>query len=431
MDNEKYEFLTYTLVLEWTVNGVAKTPVTIQMFHCTNTPLLSKYWAYSQERRSQMKKLISILVVLSLMLSCSGYAFAAGETISENSFSSAKEQFLLNTVSDIVPQLTNTKLSSTSKVYLGAALSAYKIEDATISKVEYEIYPVLIDNEIVAIAQLSQNNAGEYTVCFVTSLAEGLQRYYQNRPKEAFSLVIAYEGVFLVDSGNDITCTYSAISEGLTSIRSVKNDWSNLKHTAIEANNSIPVEQIDLSVQDNEIEGTRSLQFMTLSVPYVANDTSTCSNADCNGRGLCWAASIAMIINYYRDTSYSAKSVHDATGCYSTGVPANYKSAIRTFGAYAYGAYYTFNYSTIQTIVQGYHPAYMRIERTDSDGNEYGHAIVPYGYYYNPDSASEKYFYYMDPNYGGGIASFPASGDPQITTSGNTYTFDYYIGTSW
>ena len=137
-----------------------------------------------------MKKLISILVVLSLMLSCSGYAFAAGETISENSFSSAKEQFLLNTVSDIVPQLTNTKLSSTSKVYLGAALSAYKIEDAIISKVEYEIYPVLIDNEIVAIAQLSQNNAGEYTVCFVTSLAEGLQRYYQNRPKEAFSLVI-------------------------------------------------------------------------------------------------------------------------------------------------------------------------------------------------------------------------------------------------
>ena len=82
-------------------------------------------------------------------------------------------------------------------------------------------------------------------------------------------------------------------------------------------------------------------------------------------------------------------------------------------------------------IVQGGHPAFMRIKRTDSTGNSYGHAIVPCAYYYNSDSSSLKYFSYMDPNYGQGTAVFPSSGTVAITTGGYTYNFDYYISTLW
>ncbi len=366
---------------------------------------------------------LTILLILVLIISMGSISFAAPYN--------EEEQYLTNAVSDIIPQLMKTNLDANTKCSLGKALCAYKIEDGHITTIDYSIYPIIINDDVTAIAQLSQNDAGEYSVCCITSVADGIQAFYKNNPKESFCLVYAYEGVYIVDSAKRITLAHSAINESLTSIADIEMNWSNLKHTPLKILKDVSVSTVDLISQDNDVVmgGTRALQFMTLSVPYVPNATSTCSN--CYGRGLCWAASIAMIINYYRGTSYSAKNIHDATGCYSDATPSNYKSAIRTFGAYAYGAYYTFNFSTIQTIVQGYHPAFMRIERTDSSGVEYGHIIVPYGYYYYPESSSTKYFYFMDPNYGGGIASFPTSGAVQISTNGYTYTFDYYIGTSW
>ena len=53
-----------------------------------------------------------------------------------------------------------------------------------------------------------------------------------------------------------------------------------------------------------------------------------------------------------------------------------------------------------------------------------GYVIVPYGYYYDPDANSSKYFYYIDPNYGGGIAEFPDSGELFVPTDGVNYYFD-------
>lgn len=57
-----------------------------------------------------MKKLISILVVLSLMLSCSGYAFAAGEIISENNFSNDAELSTYLTKQDTSNEIYNKLL---------------------------------------------------------------------------------------------------------------------------------------------------------------------------------------------------------------------------------------------------------------------------------------------------------------------------------
>ena len=59
----------------------------------------------------------------------------------------------------------------------------------------------------------------------------------------------------------------------------------------------------------------------------------------------------------------------------------------------------------------------MQMNRIDRD-------IENPNYYYDPDANSSKYFYYIDPNYGGGIAEFPDSGELFVPTDGVNYYFD-------
>ncbi len=360
-----------------------------------------------------MKRIISTLLVLSMFMSMS---IAAVSIESE-----AKRNYLNDVVKGLVSQSIVSSKSSNGKYYIGNKIYSYKIEQERIAETDYELYPVFADDKIVTVVQLSQNDTGAYSACCFTSIAENVQKYFERNHEKETCIIYAHEGIYVYSSDNEMECIQNVENTYLSPL-----NINRVEREALKFNTINKIREVEVQVVHS-----RAKQHMTLSVPFVSNQTSICSNEDCDGVWMCWAASIAMIINYYRGTSYTARNVHDATGCYSTAIPANYMSALRTLGAYAYGPYYSFSFTNALTLVQGGHPAFMRIEREVSNGVNEGHAIVPYGYHYDPDNSPLQFFLFMDPNYGGGIASFPSSGDLEITTDGSTYVFDYYIGTSW
>lgn len=367
-----------------------------------------------KENNYMKKKAISFVLAIAMCLSMTSVAFAAEEP---NSM-----QETVSKVATILPLLCG---GISDDCYLGEELDAYQITgEGEIETIEYRLYPVFSDEEIVALAQVAENSQGEETVSCITAYAGDLQAYYERNPNEKVAIVFAKDGVYILPEGQFPVQIYTADNIGLGEVVTATDSWNQLSASRIETEVSfVPV-----------ASRTRALQFLTLNVEIVPNVGVGCTKADgtgCDDLGLCWAASMAMIVNYFRDTSHTTSSIHTYTGCMSHDTSSSdYKRELRDFGLYVYGAYSTFTYTTIVNLTQGDRLAFMRIERSyveDNKTKKIGHIIVPYGYFYDPDANSSKYFYYIDPNYGGGIAEFPDSGELLVPTNGVNYYFDYYL----
>lgn len=360
------------------------------------------------------KKIISLILAIAMCLSMTSGAFAAVEP---NSI-----QETMSKVATILPLLCE---NISENCYLGEELDAYQVTgEGEIETIEYRLYPVFSDEKIVALAQVAENSQGGETVSCITAYAGELQYYYGRNPNVKVAIIFARDGVYILLEGQTPEKIYAADNVGLGEIAVIANNRAQIDVSSITTERSFTPTVLQ----------SRALQFLTLDVVRVPNVGVGCSNSNgtgCDDIGLCWAASMAMIVNYFCDTSHTTSSVHTYTGCMSySASSSDFKRELKDFGLYVYGAYSTFTYSTIVNLTQGDRLAFMRIERSYVENNQtkkMGHIIVPYGYYYNPDTSSPKYFYYMDPNYGGGIAEIPDSGALPVPTSGLNYYFDYYL----
>jgi len=307
-------------------------------------------------------------------------------------------------------------MNSKEDFYLGNKLTAYKVMISGIEDIDYDIYPIISRGRTIAFAQATYNDENELVVSCVRSFANELQHCLDNNVEGEFVIVYSKEGVFLVDKSKELYYIYEASNAGLSSIENIDLQRETLNYKKIERK-----EILNLNYYQS-----RALQYQALNVPYVYNENVNCNV--CNQKGLCWAASMAMIVNYYYGSSYDTSSIHSSTGCMCDATAWQYKAKLQNW-VYANGPYFSFSYNTIAGLIQSNYLSFMRLAPTGS--NTIGHIVVPYGYYWNEPVSSTKYFYYMDPNYGGGIQSFPSSGSLYVTTSGVTYTFHYYISCYW
>ena len=369
-----------------------------------------------------MKKIICSILIVAMFLSLTSTAFASDTQISE--LKETVSQNAIKQVSEMVPVLCEN-LSSTC--YLGEALRAYLLtKEGTIEPKEYDVYPVLSGGNIVALAQVAEIDGTENVSC-ITGYAAELQAYYAQNQNAKIAIIYAHDGIYLLTENQLPTKIYSAEQATLGEIGDVARRSYQVDVGKITA--KIPFSP--------RTQNSRAIQSVILDVVPVANDNVTCSREpSCNSVGLCWAACMAMITNYYRGTSYNTNTVHAARGCMSYEKTANdYKQALILFGMYVNGPYYSFTYSDAVTLAENNRLGFMRIYRIYSENGitrNDGHMIVPCGYYYNPDSSSTKYFCFKDPNHNGtGMQAIPASGLLSVTTSGRVYQFDYYLDCSW
>lgn len=362
-----------------------------------------------------MKRFWAMFLMLAVLISTNGNALAIATIVDEN-----ETQEILNALSTLLPHACNLPEGKNVQYSLGNKLKAYKLEAGELTSIEYDMYPVFANNVVVAIAQVAQNQSGEQIISCLTAFATMLQEYYEENPQQELALIFAKEGTYVVSASAAPVCISTVENEGLSSIDSVENRNNGYSRDALSPAHSFSVSSTPKS---------RSTQFMIMNLDYVSNETSTCTNSKCTGRGLCWAASAAMVAKYYTGITYTAKEVHDLTGCYSNATVLEHISVLRALGVYASGAYYSLSYSTIQANTQADMLMYTRIERTTEEGTNAGHIIVVNGYYYVPDSTTRIY-YFMDPNSGLVTAIYPTSGEFTVATSGRTYTFDFYLRAS-
>lgn len=107
--------------------------------------------------------------------------------------------------------------------------------------------------------------------------------------------------------------------------------------------------------------------------------------------GLCWAASVATIVNYRNGTAYTAKNVADRMGIeYNTGgTLENASLALNLYGVMYKAIYNQISWTLVKKNIDQKRPIYVA---ATSSGN--GHAVACFGYKVNNQ---KKYVYFWNP----------------------------------
>lgn len=349
-----------------------------------------------------MKKIKSVLCcVLSICILFSVSSIPASATEFHSELSA-----IIEYVSVLFPRICDLTVFD-EPLYLGNKLSAYRIgNEGNPVPVDYDMYPVLSGDKVIGFANVI-NASDDIQVTCSTGLAKELQDYLDYYGNSAFSIIYIEDGVCLIGaSGNIVWLQHPSADAQLNCDNVIQ---SNLSMSAI-----VPLAAIDSQPMEMD------LLYNTLRITNVAN-TST----DCCPRGICYAACMAMMANYFKNQSYTALQVHDAFGCINT---SDYhdldKECIRYLGMFAGGPYYNsmFNLSNVADCIDANMLLLLDLQHTNAS-----HNVVVYGYAASSDFTNQ-YFYFMDPNYSGNsISNFPNSGLCYVTTSGYTFSVHCYI----
>lgn len=139
---------------------------------------------------------------------------------------------------------------------------------------------------------------------------------------------------------------------------------------------------------------------------------------------------MAMIVNYYETTNYSARGLHSVTGCLGSSLalirPLTYINTLSDFGMTDYDlSYGNLNYDKMYDYIEADRLLFMRLYDFDKDA---GHIVVGIGYQY---TTSVERFFIQDPNEGFLSMDFPELGIVYVPLGSYNYEVDYYIAVDW
>lgn len=349
-------------------------------------------------KKSTVIKVACIILLLSLVLGNSPFSYALPvESIN------ADEAAIVTHVRESLVIMDELAITKDDTVYLGSKLSAYYIKDDTLLPSEYESYPVYINGKIASIVDVVRIDGEVSQVTIGVSFARELQQVLSQNLDIPFTIIYDESGVYLKFSNqNEMICL---MLYGDTSETSSLNATNKIVYENVAPKNLI---DIQASVSP------RTMLSKKLNLSQVSN---TSVYPCCRG-GICWAASIAMIANYYKGTSYSALGIHDMCNCKE--LKANYHPQqmllMEDLGLYVQGRHYSFTFNSLYNCIEN--DQLLLLDLQSSSG---AHNVVAYGYYSNTVSDVER-FHYMCPNVGARYASFPSSGTVSFTLSGIIYT---------
>ncbi len=359
------------------------------------------------------KRIISVFLLLTFVA-----IFIVPAMASEDNNGSSKNadlHIISNYVGDMYPKMFESFVpveNSKMPVFLGNKLSAYRVEDnGDIFTCDYEVYPVILNDSVVGIANVIRNNTDVYQVSCGIDFAPELQKLLSCNQKEAFALLFASDGVYIVLSSGTIACIrQNYISGAMHSIDQYKN---------IEFEYASITKAVEITY--TSVANTRAVHYNSLSpITNVPNASTEC----CPG-GICGHAYIATMTNYFQGTSRTAISVHDTQGCLTSNYHDEVISFLVDYGLSADGPNYTFNYSNLKTNVDN-----VMFSLLDLQATGVAHYVIAHGYYWD-DSITTRYFYYTDPNHGGLMSSFPESGTVFIGLDGHNYSVHCYTTVSY
>jgi len=282
------------------------------------------------------------------------------------------------------------------QVYLGKRLSAYNSE---LGELPYAMYPVFADGQVVAIATVMQTEDGELSFQAGPQFAEQLNEFIADNANVA---LVVNEGSiqFINDEGETETLSYFEDSTAPAAL-SLTPD--------VECSEAVPVTAIQ-EVPKSRAYGEDS---GTVSVKYVPQ----------GDHFLCWAASMASILNYLKGTNYGAMSLAsylDAPDAGASITECQYWY-IHIFDINAALFSSKLSYNIVYNNAYARKPIQAHVEGRDTENKRHGHAVVVRGCYI---SNSVVYYRLMDPNYG--FVSVQMNSDGTFNIAGSNYTMTQY-----
>ena len=327
-------------------------------------------------------------------------------------------QFIISQVSKMLPLLCDLS-DVESPIYLGDKVSAYHTgsNGNSIISSDYDVYPILANSKLLALANVTTDSDSQISVTCTTSYVDELNEFFDTFGVVPFALVYTDAGAYV--STNSIAQYWLKEDSTLSS-----NLTANLEMGSLLSQHPITIGFSALSTQ-----AASAIDYDAIRISNVANGRcTTCPEGSSCRNGLCWAASIAMIVNYYSGTSYTAQQIHQVCPSLTDAYHDEEKLYLTAYGLTANGPYSnSFTFSNVKYHVNNETLMLLDLQY-HTDNTDSAHNVVAYGYFNNPDEGA-RYFYFMDPNNSGNsICAFPSSGSvTTITTSGRAYTLHCYI----
>lgn len=350
------------------------------------------------------KKALSLILVITILFTtCMPiYAEDSGDPVT---------QIIVDHLEYMLPQFAGSENIPLGTVTLGAPLSVYRTTSTGLEVIDYRIHPILSDQSIVALANVIGDSANTVETTLYIDFANALQQYVVANSDDPFAIIYAKEGIFALGDSNSLTLLKEIVLPNHYSIENASYEGVNVILDTVTT-----VCQLEIG----------PIPRVHLDVELVENGSTSCCN------GLCWAASIAMIKNYYDQTNYDAYDIHDMYGCVgrlSTESQQIYGFLLAMEGLGMIDHTLSYSHLTYPILYNYISNDQLLFTHLMEQNRDTAHAVVGYGYQYNSTTA---YFQFMDPSSGHQSKAFPLNTGPvTFQLIGRTFTVDYYIAVVW
>lgn len=359
-----------------------------------------------------MKKILSLILVCIMFFGIVGFSFnVSAEQNNENLYIYTADipkkalEYVEQNYFEIFSIIKNTpenfglSTQEANDLVLGEGFRTYKDIDGEIVENNLFFFPVIHETQIVGLLDVKKIDSF-YKIGYKKGFAKELNNLYNNSPKNPYVLVYINDALVAFDKENKIIVEKPKyIIKKYNSKKNLKEECklNNLDILKEIKKKNIKVKNLTnpsnmLGVNDAQIYSIQSnSESKNLSVPIVPNQTI-------DGNGICWAASMASVVNYKKGTSYTAKDIYDKYGNFTDAWYKHVENGYKDEGlSHAKFVNNDIGINKLKSEINNDRPVdtYMKIL-----DNSAAHEVVVRGYYdFNTSSPTEsKYASIMDPN---------------------------------
>lgn len=334
------------------------------------------------------------------------------------SVSAETPQTLDEYVDEVLPTYLNAHNFSEEQNYYTSNI--INVTDYETGDVYTNYMFVFVDNSIVGKMQIDLSQTG-YHSSFDTDIPNEIQQIYQNG--ESFALTFDDNYIFLVSG--EINTTFGGVESNATFNGNIAENTVIVRESNFEY---IQPEVISLNIAKGGVM-TRGTAFAdyNLNVSHVSNEYIIEI-----GRHVCWAACIAMKLNYQYGYNLSARDVFEASKWLDSDLddPGYEYTHSNAYSEYGYNNYTyvdgSISSQDIALSLRNNIPVELGIEGTNTDGDAAAHALIVKGVQLYTDKAT---FVFLDPSAGTASTSITISGGTHnLPISSFNYSKNYNDG---
>lgn len=320
----------------------------------------------------------------------------------------SKFQFLLEGIR-LEPQNYEINSAQIDDLYLGEGFNVFSIEKDNLQSIGTYYFPVMLNGNIKFIFTIILNSDGSCSATLGRDFAIELNSLKKNEPGDPYLILRTPTGQLFAKNSKE---SFSLNEKYL------RPDQKKGEVPSV------------VSINKSNYRATKNISYKFETLPRNTNDkitsnvvstVSTLSSTSSNGTSLgvsrvpqgdyniCWASTVACMVNYRNKTSLSAINVCNEMGVALAGQPASFSPTCLNHynipSTYINGVV---DFSTIMQNIDNGKPIYM-----SSDSDIGAHATTLYGY--------------ITSSQGVGIQLYDSAYDSfkQGYSSGSTFTYDF------